>query len=106
MDRGEGSLRDDGGKSMGFVSHHEEEWRLVGYGVRTVVVGEFGEGNVLSPGSWVRAAEDPKISFYFLVNTFSFPISLRVIDGGEGKFVTEEFSQFLSENGGELWSSI
>ena len=79
---------------------------MVGYGVRAVVVGEFSEGNVLSPGSRVRAAEDLKISFYFLVNTFSFPISLRVIGGGEGKFVTEEFSQFLSESGGELWSSI
>ena len=91
---------------MGFVSHHEEEWQLVGYGVRAVVVGEFGKGDVLSPGSWVRAAEDSKISFYFLVNTFSFPVSLRVIGGGEGKFVTEKFSQFLSKSGGKLWSSI
>ena len=79
---------------------------MVGYRVRAVVVGEFDKGNVLSPGSRVRAAEDPKISFYFLVNTFSFSISLRVIGGGEGKFVTEECSQFLSKSGGELWSLI
>ena len=26
LDCGEGSLRDDGGKSMGFVPYHEEEW--------------------------------------------------------------------------------
>ena len=51
LDCREGSLRDDGGKSMGFISHHEEKWRLVGYGVRAVVVGEFSKGNVLSPGS-------------------------------------------------------
>ena len=106
LDCGEGSLRDDGGKSTGFISHHEEEWQLVGYRVRAVVVGEFSKGDVLSPGSRVRAAEDPKISFYFLVDTFGFPVSLRVIGGGEGKFITEEFSQFLSKSGGELWSSI
>ena len=59
MDSREGSFGDDGGKRMGFISHHEEEWRLVGYGVRAVIVGEFGEGDVLSPGGRVRAAEDP-----------------------------------------------
>ena len=106
LDSWEGSLGDDGGKSTGFVSHHEEEWRLVGYGVRAVVVGEFSKGNVLHSGSWVRAAEDPKISFYFLVNTFSFPVSLRVIGSREGKFVTEKFSQFLSKSGSKLWSLI
>ena len=106
MDCREGSLGDDGGKSTGFISHHEEEWRLVGYGVRAVIVGELGKGNVLSPGSGVRAAEDPKISFYFLVHMLGFPVSLRVIGGGEGKFVAEEFSQLFSESRGKLWSSI
>ena len=77
---------------MGFISHHEEEWQLVGYRVRAVIVGEFGEGNVLGPRSRVRATEDPKISFYFLVHAFSFPVSLRVVSGGEGKFITEEFA--------------
>ena len=69
-------------------------------------VGEFSKGNVLSPRSRVRAAKDLKISFYFLVHTFSFPVSLRVIGSGEGKFITKEFAQFLSESGGKLWSSI
>ena len=105
LDSGERSLGDDSGKGTGFVSHHEEEWRLVGYGVRAVIVGEFSKGNVLSPGSWVRATEDPKISFYFLVYMFGFPISLGVIGSGEGEFISEEFSQFFSESGGELWSS-
>ena len=88
----EGGLRDDGGKCTGFISHHEEEWGLVGYGVRAVIMGEFGEGDVLGPRSRVRAAEDPKISFYFLVHTFSLSISLRVVSSGEGEFVTEEFA--------------
>ena len=106
LDSREGSFGDDGGKCSGFISHHEEEWRLVGHGMRTVVVGEFGEGDVLSPRSWVRAAEDLKIGFYFLVHTFSLPISLRVVGSGEGKFITKEFAQFLGEGGGKLWSSI
>ena len=61
---------------------------------------------MLSPGSRVGATEDPKISFYFLVNMFSFPVSLWVIGSREGKFVTEELSQLFSESRGELWSSI
>ena len=65
---------------------------MVGYGVRAVIMGEFGEGDVLSPGSGVRAAEDLQIGFYFLVHTFGFPISLRVVGSGEGKFITEEFA--------------
>ena len=92
MDSREGSFRDDGGKRMGFISHHEEEWRLVGYRMRVVIVGEFSEGDVLSPRSRVRAAEDPKICLYFLVHAFGLPISLRVVDSGEGKFITEEFA--------------
>ena len=92
MDSREGSFGDDGGKHTGFISHHEEEWRLVGYGVRVVIVGEFCEGNVLSPRSRIRAAEDLKIGLYFLVHMFGLPISLRVVGSGEGKFITEEFA--------------
>ena len=77
---------------MGFISHHEEEWRLVGYGVRVVIVGEFSKGDVLSPRSGVRTTEDPKICFYFLVHTFNLPISLRVVGSGKGKFITKEFA--------------
>ena len=38
---GNGRVRDDWGKSMGFISHHEIEQGLVCDGVRVVVVGEF-----------------------------------------------------------------
>ena len=92
LDSREGGFRDDGGKCTGFISHHEEEWRLVGYRMRAVIVGEFSEGNVLSPGSGVRATEDPKICLHFLVHTFGLPISLRVVGSGKGKFITEEFA--------------
>ena len=37
---------------------------------------------------------------------FGFPISLGVVGGGEGKFVTKEFPQFFGEGGGELRSLI
>ena len=92
LDSRKGSFRDDGGKRTGFISHHEEEWRLVGYGVWAVIMGEFCEGDVLRPRSGVRATEDPEIGFYFLVDAFGLPISLRVVGSGEGKFITEEFS--------------
>ena len=92
MDSGKGGFGDDGGKCMGFISHHEEEWRLVGYGVRAVIVGEFCEGDVLSPRSGVRAAEDSKICLNLLVHTFGFSIHLSVIGSGEGEFISEEFA--------------
>ena len=79
LDSRKGSVRDDGGKSIGFISHHEEEWRLVGYGVRTVIVHEFCKGDVLCPGSGIGATEDLEVGFYFLVNPFCFSVSLRVI---------------------------
>ena len=57
-----------------------------------VIVGEFSEGNMLCPGSRIGATEDPKVSFHFLVDLFCFSIGLRVVGGGEGKFVSEKFS--------------
>ena len=48
--------RKDSGEGNGFVSHHEEEWRLVGDGVRVVVVHEFGMRDVFDPCSWVISA--------------------------------------------------
>ena len=92
LDSGKGGFRDDGGKCTGFISHHEEEWRLVGYRVRAVIMSEFSEGNMLSPRSGVRAAEDPEVGFYFLVDVFGLPISLRVVGSGEGKFIAKEFT--------------
>ena len=92
LDGWEGSVGDNGGKSTRFISYHEEEWRLVGHGVRVVIVCEFCKGNVLCPGSGIGATEDPKVSFYFLVASFCFSIHLRVVGGGEGEFVTEKFS--------------
>ena len=44
-----------------------------------MVVGEFCEGDVLCPRSRVGTAEDSKIGFYLLVDTFSFSIGLQVI---------------------------
>ena len=55
-------------------------------------MGEFSKGNMLCPGSRIGATEDPKIGFYFLVNSFSFSVSLRVVGSGEGKLVAKKFS--------------
>ena len=67
---------------------------------------EFGEGDMLCPGSRVGAAKDPKIGFYLLIDSFSFSVGLRMIGSGKGKFVTEELSKFLSKGGSELRSSV
>ena len=82
---------------MGFISHHEVEWRLVGDKVKVVVVHEFHMGNFISPGHGVRSTKDPQIGFNFLVDLFSFSIGLRVVDSGEGKVIVEEFSELLGK---------
>ena len=69
---------------MGFISHHEVEWRLIGDGVRAVIVGKFGMGDAIGPRSRVIPTEDPEVSFNFLVYPFGFTIGLGVVGGGEG----------------------
>ena len=57
---------------------------MVGDRMGAVVVSKFGVRNVISPGSGVVSAEDPKVCFDFLVYSFGFPVRLGVIGGGEG----------------------
>ena len=71
-----------------------------------VVVGELCIGNLVSPGTQVRSIKDPKVHFNLLVDTFCFTIGVRVIGGGEGEVIVEEFSELLDEGGGELWATI
>ena len=72
---------------MGFISHHEIERRLIGDGVRAVVVGEFCVGDRFGPRCGIIAAKDTEVGFDFLINSFSFAIGLRVIGGGEGEVI-------------------
>ena len=92
MDGRNGGFGDDGGESTRFIAHHEEERQLVGDRMRAVIVGKFGQGNMLCPRSRIDSTKNPKIGFYFLIDTLSFSISLGVISGGESKFIAEEFS--------------
>ena len=55
---------------------------------------EFHMGNPVSLGGGVRSTKDPQIGFYFLVDSFCFPIRLGVVCGGERKVVVEEFLEF------------
>ena len=43
---------------------------MTGDGMRAVVVGEFCMRDFVSPGTRVRSAEDPKVSFNLLVDMF------------------------------------
>ena len=69
-------------------------------------MGEFGVRDFICPGTGVGPAEDLKVRFNLLVDTFCFTVRLGVIGGGEGKIVVKEFPKFLGEGGGELWTSI
>ena len=84
---GNGSVRDNRGEGTGFISHHKIEWRLVGDGVRAVVVSKFCMGDRFGPRCGIIAAEDMKVGLDFLVDSFRFIIGLWVIGGREGKVV-------------------
>ena len=96
LDSGDRGFRDDSRKSMRLISHHEEEWQLVSDRMRSVIMSEFCQSDMLCPGSGVGAAKDLQICFNFLVDLFSFSISFRVICCREGKYVSKMFSEFLS----------
>ena len=48
---------------------------------------KFCMGDVIGPRSGIISAEDPKVSFNFLVYLFGFSVRLGVVDGGEGKVI-------------------
>ena len=84
FDCGDNSVGDYRGKGAGFVTHHEVKRGLVGDGVRAVIMGELGMGDVISPRSGVVPTEDPKVRFDFLVYSFSFSVRLGMVGGRKG----------------------
>ena len=62
-----------------FISEHEVEWRFTGGGVRAVVVDKLGHGDMVSPGFRVRTTEDAEVGLDFLIESFHFSVSLRVV---------------------------
>ena len=71
-----------------------------------MVVGELCMGDVVSPGTRVKPAEDPKVHFNLLVDTFCLAVRLGVIGGGEGEVIVQEFSKLFGKDGGELCTTI
>ena len=47
---------------------------------------------------WVVCAEDPEVSFNFLIGSFGLPISLGMISGGKADIVFEDSSKFSGES--------
>ena len=74
---------------MGLVSQHEREGGSFCGTVRNGVVVKFGSGEKFCPFLRIVGSEDSEISLNFLVGSFSLPISLRVIGGGEVDIIVE-----------------
>ena len=70
---------DDARNGLRFISEHEVEWGFAGGGVRAVVVDELSHGDMVSLCFRVRTAEDVEVGLDFLVESFCFSISLRVV---------------------------
>ena len=58
---------------------------------------EFGKGKGLRPLVRIIGAEDMKISFDFLIGSFSLSISLGVVGSGEVDIVFKKSSKFSGE---------
>ena len=69
-------------------------------------MGKFRVGDLVSPGTRVGPAEDPKVCFNLLVDTFCFTVRLGVIGGGQGEVIVQEFSKLLGKGRGELWATV
>ena len=67
---------------------------------------KFSRSEKLSPFLRIMGAEDPKISFNLLIGSFSLPISLGVVGGGEVDIIFENAGKFMSEGRGKLWASV
>ena len=74
---------------MGFVTQHEREGGGFCGAMRNGVVVEFGCGEKFCPFLRVVGTEDSEISLNFLVGSFSLPICLRLIGGGEVDIIME-----------------
>ena len=72
----------DARDGLRFIAKHEVKWGFAGSGVRAVVMDELSHGDMVSPCFRVRTAEDAKVGFDFLVESFHFSISLRVVCSG------------------------
>ena len=59
---------------------------------------EFGGCEDLGSLVWVVCAEDPEVSFNFLIGSFGLPISLGMISGGKADIVFEDSSKFSGES--------
>ena len=67
---------------------------------------EFSRGKELYPFRWVVGTEGAKVCLKFLIGLLSLTISLRVIGSGQPNVIFEKASKFLSEDRGELGTSI
>jgi hypothetical protein len=86
LNGGKGGVSNDRGKGMGFISHHEIEERLAGYGMRAVIVGKFGMREHFRPGCGITSTEYSEVGFNFLIYSLSFSIHLGVVGSGKGAY--------------------
>ena len=69
-------------------------------------MGKFCVRDLIGSGTQVRSAEDLKVHFNLLVDTFSFTIRLRVVGSGKREVVVQEFFKLLGKGRGELWAMV
>jgi hypothetical protein len=70
------------------IAHHKVEWGSATCRVMLCIMDEFGKRKHGGPSGLVIGTEDAKVNFEFLVNLFSFSITLGVEGGGKGVLIS------------------
>ena len=55
-------------------------------------MGKFSVGNGVGPSGGLVSTENAEVCFNFLVDAFSFSISLWMVGGGEGEVILKDSS--------------
>ena len=71
-----------------------------------MVAYEFSHGNMINPCFRVGTTEDAEVGLHFLVESFCFSISLRVMGGIKGNLISKDVRKFFGEVCSELRTMI
>ena len=94
------------GENLWFIAHHEEEGQFLCGGVESLIVTELHDWDEGGPGFGVVRTEDSHVDLEFLVDLFSFSVSLRMIGHASKGFETKDLCNFLEYLRRELWASV
>src|SRR6185503_7893199 len=84
----------------------KHEWGLFSGSLNSIVVGEFSQSQPFCPIILPVIHKEPKILLYFLVDSFSLTICLRMVGCRRTEFDAKNGAELLHESGDKLGTSV